>query len=47
MIDDGFYVMLKPLEVGHHTLRFRGQIPAVGFAVDVTYHLDVVPTTLE
>jgi len=46
-IDDGFYVMLKPLKVGHHTLRFRGEIPAVGFSVDVTYLLEIVATRLE
>jgi hypothetical protein len=46
-IDDGFYVMLKPLEVGHHTLRFTGQIPSLSFSLDVTYHLEVVATTLE
>jgi hypothetical protein len=46
-IDDGFYVMLKPLPVGHHTLHFSGEIPTLGFSVDVTYRLEVVPTSLE
>jgi hypothetical protein len=46
-IDDGFYVMLKPLPVGHHTLHFSGEIPTLGFSLDVTYQLEVVPTSLE
>jgi len=44
-IGDGFYVMLKPLDVGRHTLRFQGT--TMGFSVDTTYLLDVVPTRLE
>ncbi len=35
-------VMLKPLDVGNHLLRFRGESPC-GFSVDVTYHLTAVP----
>jgi len=41
-VGDGFYVMLKPLDVGNHLLRFRGESPC-GFSVDVTYHLTAVP----
>src|SRR5205809_5255496 len=40
-VGDGFYVMLKPLDVGNHLLRFRGESPC--FSVDVTYHLTAVP----
>jgi hypothetical protein len=51
-IDDGFYVMLKPLSVGTHTLHFEsasGGCPLIGgpFGVDVTYDLTVVPVSLE
>ena len=41
-VGDGFYVMLKPLDVGNHLLRFRGESPC-GSSVDVTYHLTAVP----
>lgn len=39
-IDDGFYVMLRPLSVGPHTVRFRGAragCPLLGgpFSVEV------------
>jgi hypothetical protein len=40
-VDDGYYVMLKPLPPGDHVLRFRG---AQGtFSLDVTYRLKVLP----
>jgi hypothetical protein len=42
-VDDGFYVKLKPLEVGTHTLRFHAENPSAGFTLDVTYDLTVVP----
>jgi len=47
-IDDGFYVMLKPLELGDHTLHIVGAssgCPLNGgpFGVDVTYDLTIVP----
>jgi hypothetical protein len=49
-IDDGFYVMLKPLAIGDHTLHIMGAsdgCPLIGgpFEVDVTYNLTVVPVT--
>lgn len=49
-IDDGFYVMLRPLSVGAHTLHVVGVsagCPLIPFAfsTDVTYHLDVVPVS--
>jgi hypothetical protein len=40
-IDDGVYVMLKPLKKGPHTLRFQGALPLFDFALDVTYYLTV------
>jgi hypothetical protein len=44
-VDDGFYVMLKPLDVGKHTLHMRGQFP--DFTFDVTYNLTVVPVLIK
>lgn len=44
---DGYYVALKALPVGRHTVRIRGTVPGVcasnpsGFAVDVLYNLRV------
>jgi hypothetical protein len=41
-VDDGIYVMLKPLRKGHHELVFRGSfLPAFPFTLDATYHLNV------
>jgi len=40
---DGYWVMLRPLSPGNHTVRFQGAIPSFSFAVDVTYNLTVVP----
>jgi hypothetical protein len=51
VVDDGYYVMVKPLGVGEHTLHIRGAsngCPIQGpFAVDVFYHLTVVPVSLK
>ena len=42
---DGYWVMLKPLSVGKHTLHFKGKLKAVKgaepFDLDVTYELTV------
>ena len=43
---DGWYVMLKPLSKGTHTLHFKGAIPSSdinpdGFVTDATYHLTI------
>jgi hypothetical protein len=52
-VDDGFYMMLKPLGVGTHTLHVSGATdgcPIAGgtpFAVDVTYNLNIVPVELK
>ncbi|HWP92992.1 MAG TPA: hypothetical protein VNN20_12435 [Thermodesulfobacteriota bacterium] len=46
-VDDGFYVMLKPLDAGEHTLRIHAENPDQDFFLDVTYNLTVVPVELE
>jgi hypothetical protein len=40
-ISDGYWVALKPLIVGQHTIHFSANIPANNFNVDVTYHVTV------
>jgi hypothetical protein len=50
-VSDGFYVLLKPLPIGHHLLKFGGaSAPAIDtagdtapFQLDVTYHIHVIP----
>ncbi len=44
-VDDGYYVLLKPLAVGHHTLHFHAENPELGFVIDTTYDLTVVPVS--
>ena len=42
-VDDGIYVLLKPLPVGPHTLHFHAENPSPpAFTQDVTYFLNVV-----
>jgi hypothetical protein len=41
-VDDGYYVMLQPLPLGDHKIRFQGSVPAFGFSLDITYHITVV-----
>src|SRR5262249_19343423 len=43
-VSAGIYVMLRPLVVGEHTLRLRGQGRSSG--LDITYQLTVVPLVL-
>lgn len=38
-VDDGYYVMVAPLSLGHHTIHFHGT--AGVDVLDVTYHIDV------
>lgn len=38
---DGYWIMLPPLPVGEHTIRFGGGSDS--FALDITYHLTVAP----
>lgn len=44
-VSDGYWVMVKPLPPGKHTLRFKGKLKAVNgkepFDLDVTYELIV------
>ncbi len=40
-VSDGFWVALKPLSVGEHTIHFAGNIPDSNFNIDVTYHITV------
>jgi hypothetical protein len=40
-VDDGYYVLLKPLSVGTHTLHIHAD-GAGGLTVDVTYTLNVI-----
>jgi hypothetical protein len=44
-VDEGFYVLLKRLEVGTHLLHFSAE--GQGFFEDVTYTLNVVPVLLK
>ncbi len=46
VVADGYWLMLAPLPVGEHTISFAGAIegsPLGDFALDVTYHLTVMP----
>ena len=38
---DGYWMILKPLSYGQHTLRFKAGVPAFGFALDVTYNMTI------
>jgi hypothetical protein len=44
VVAEGFYVMLKPLPVGEHTIAIRGSLPKLSFTLDGTYRLSI--TTL-
>ncbi|MEW6207829.1 MAG: hypothetical protein AB1631_05640 [Acidobacteriota bacterium] len=41
-VSDGYWVMLAPLSVGHHTIHFHGSLPSFNFTLDITYNLTVV-----
>jgi hypothetical protein len=38
-VDDGFYVMVAGLSLGHHTIHFQGT--SGSFVLDITYHIYV------
>jgi hypothetical protein len=38
-VDAGFYLVVRPLPPGEHTIHFAGTVD--GFSVDVTYHIRV------
>jgi hypothetical protein len=40
-VSDGYWIMLNKLRPGQHKLHFHGEIPSVGYVVDVTYLLIV------
>ena len=40
---DGYYLMLAPLSVGHHTIHFTGTVEPYNFTLDITYNLTVAP----
>jgi hypothetical protein len=42
-VSDGFWVLLKPLSLGDHTIKVHGVVPAFSFEQNVTYHVTVVP----
>jgi hypothetical protein len=43
-LTQGYYLMLAPLPVGHHTLRFTGTFgDPFNFTLDVTYNLTIAP----
>ena len=42
-VSDGYWVLLRPLAVGEHTIHFSGEIEVFGFEMDTTYHLTVAP----
>ena len=54
-VADGFYVMLKPLKVGDHTIHIRAEMPGImdhdicadPISIDATYSLTVVPVALK
>lgn len=39
VVDEGYYLMLKPLQPGNHKLHFKGLWG--NFSLDITYHLKV------
>ena len=41
-VDSGYYLVVRPLTPGPHTIRFGGNMPP-DFTVDVTYNLEIVP----
>jgi len=41
-VGDGYYVMLKPLRLGDHKIRFQASVPDFEFSLDITYHITVV-----
>ena len=42
-VADGYWLMIKPLGPGQHTITFGGGVSAFGFSVAVTDHIAVTP----
>lgn len=40
-VADGYWIMLRPLSPGQHKLNYKGSYPKLGWAIDVTYLIDV------
>lgn len=40
-VADGYWALLPALSAGSHTIHFAGGVAAVGFSLDVTYHITV------
>ena len=40
-VADGYWVMLKKLRKGRHTVSFGGEAPPFGFVTETTYTLTV------
>ena len=40
-VDEGYYLMLAPLSVGHHKIHFTAAATDGSFSLDVTYHLTI------
>lgn len=40
-MDEGYYLMLAPLNAGQHTIHFHGSLPTLPFTLDITYHITV------
>jgi hypothetical protein len=40
-MDDGVYILIRPLSVGEHTIHFHTEASEYGFVTDVTYDLTV------
>jgi hypothetical protein len=41
-VSDGYWLILKPLPVGRHTIRFKAQNNESGFRLDVTYNITII-----
>jgi hypothetical protein len=46
-VDDGYYGVIDKLAPGSHVLKFKSAVPTADFALDITYHLDVMPVKLK
>lgn len=42
-VSNGYYLMLAPLSVGKHIIRFGGTFTDFNFSLDITYHITVAP----
>lgn len=40
-VDNGYYLMVKPLRPGRHTIHFMAENADQSFSLDVTYHITV------